>query len=324
MSPLTTHFLYAPYEEPPGCARLIPLYMIPRKYSYSMSPLGEAFNFAMLAGNGLQKPIRKKASAAAQVFTAIINGTQSHFVSFQAQRSLLTQKTAASTRWTKAISRNKSCAMHPPISKIVDLNLVCNIFNKQYTQKNRRFADYSQVDVARSIAGVLSSDISQTTISRYETFTLSTRNMRKIKPMLDAWLDKVNEATSSGITAADFLRQSRVCVYKQTEQPAGDGRFAGGGGGESGDNREHADGRIGNAKLKRHRRRLFYFRRQAGRRPSVHRPPPPRAHNADRRAARDAPRDVYTREHAERRESAQAERGNEARDSRLFAIFFRL
>ena len=184
------------------------------------------------------------------------------------------------------------------------------------------FADYSQVDVARSIAGVLSSDISQTTISRYETFTLSTRNMRKIKPMLDAWIDKVNEATSSGITAADFLRQSRVCVCKQTEQPAGDGRFAGGGGGESGDNREHADGQIGFAKLKRHRRRIFHFRRQAGQRSSAHRPPPPRAHNADRRAARDAPRNFYTREHAERRENAQAERGNEARRSRLFAIFF--
>ena len=60
MSPLSTHYLYAPYEEPPACARLTPLYAIPRKYSYSMSPPDEAFNSAMIAGDELRKPARKK------------------------------------------------------------------------------------------------------------------------------------------------------------------------------------------------------------------------------------------------------------------------
>jgi hypothetical protein len=51
--------------------------------------------------------------------------------------------------------------------------------------------EYSQKDTAESICGCFQTDMSQTTISRFETCKLSARNMESVRHLLEEWVEKV-------------------------------------------------------------------------------------------------------------------------------------
>lgn len=51
------------------------------------------------------------------------------------------------------------------------------------------FPGYTQGDVGLAMGKLYSNDFSQTTISRFEALNLSFKNMCKLKPMLQKWLD---------------------------------------------------------------------------------------------------------------------------------------
>lgn len=56
----------------------------------------------------------------------------------------------------------------------------------------------TQGDVGAALGRTHGNDFSQTTISRFEAGNLSDRNMRKLKPMLEAWLEGAGAAAPGG------------------------------------------------------------------------------------------------------------------------------
>lgn len=67
---------------------------------------------------------------------------------------------------------NALCKIWQQLLKTAVLNLVTFVHTFLFS-----CLDYSQKDVADSIKGCMDADISQTTVSRYETIKLSARNM---------------------------------------------------------------------------------------------------------------------------------------------------
>jgi len=88
----------------------------------------------------------------------------------------------------------------------------------QEFKKKRMELNYSQKEVAESIGGVFSTEISQTTISRYETIKLSAKNMRSVKLLIDDWVEKVDEALAEGKTAVTFLKDSKAAAKESAKR----------------------------------------------------------------------------------------------------------
>jgi transcriptional regulator with XRE-family HTH domain len=64
--------------------------------------------------------------------------------------------------------------------------------------KRRRISlGFTQCDVGLTMGKLYGNDFSQTTISRFEALNLSFKNMCKLKPLLQKWLDDVTLATLS-------------------------------------------------------------------------------------------------------------------------------
>ena len=85
---------------------------------------------------------------------------------------------------------------------------------------------YTQGDVGLAMGKMYGNDFSQTTISRFEALNLSFKNMCKLKPLLEKWLDdadgSVNGTAPSAIQnsplVADLLgkrRKKRTSIESQ-------------------------------------------------------------------------------------------------------------
>jgi hypothetical protein len=74
-------------------------------------------------------------------------------------------------------------------------------FSKMFKQKRIKLG-YTQGDVGLAMGKMYGNDFSQTTISRFEALNLSFKNMCKLKPLLEKWLEDAdaqhNSATASG------------------------------------------------------------------------------------------------------------------------------
>jgi len=114
-------------------------------------------------------------------------------------------------RDAERLRRTSQIATSPEEQRELDLM-------SQQFKKKRLELEYSQKEVAESICGVFETDMSQTTISRFETIKLSVRNMKSVKILLDDWVEKVNEALEEGKTAAEFLKESKQ-LSKEKETP---------------------------------------------------------------------------------------------------------
>lgn len=64
------------------------------------------------------------------------------------------------------------------------------------------FLGYTQGDVGLAMGKLYSNDFSQTTISRFEALNLSFKNMCKLKPMLQKWLDDADSALMAAAPAS--------------------------------------------------------------------------------------------------------------------------
>ncbi|XP_076801415.1 uncharacterized protein LOC143445906 isoform X2 [Clavelina lepadiformis] len=92
-------------------------------------------------------------------------------------------------------------------------------FGKEFKQKRIRLG-YTQGDVGHAIGHLYGNDFSQTTISRFEALNLSFKNMLKLKPLLERWLEYANKLAEQSrdggtqpvppeIPPAEEVRQSR-------------------------------------------------------------------------------------------------------------------
>ena len=105
------------------------------------------------------------------------------------------------------------------IKGIKCIHRIRNIFSNQIT-------GYTQGDVGLAMGKMYGNDFSQTTISRFEALNLSFKNMCKLKPLLEKWLDdadgSVNGTTPTAIQnsplVADLLgkrRKKRTSIESQ-------------------------------------------------------------------------------------------------------------
>jgi len=73
---------------------------------------------------------------------------------------------------------------------------------------------FTQRDVGVCLGLMQGNDFSQTTLSRFEALNLSYRNMRKLQPLLQRWLDDIQkegrDAVMGRITA--FYQQQKAIV----------------------------------------------------------------------------------------------------------------
>jgi len=87
------------------------------------------------------------------------------------------------------------------------------------------FEGYTQGDVGLAMGKMYGNDFSQTTISRFEALNLSFKNMCKLKPLLEKWLDDADGSVNGTPTTiqnsplvADLLgkrRKKRTSIESQ-------------------------------------------------------------------------------------------------------------
>ena len=76
------------------------------------------------------------------------------------------------------------------------------------------FAGYTQGDVGLAMGKLYGNDFSQTTISRFEALNLSFKNMCKLKPLLQKWLE---DADTSQTVHAQMLSQTAATLTAAQE-----------------------------------------------------------------------------------------------------------
>ena len=87
-------------------------------------------------------------------------------------------------------------------------------FAKMFKQKRIKLG-YTQGDVGLAMGKMYGNDFSQTTISRFEALNLSFKNMCKLKPLLQKWLEDADSSMNStslfcnSLSAADSMGRRR-------------------------------------------------------------------------------------------------------------------
>ncbi|KAI6198828.1 POU domain protein [Aphelenchoides besseyi] len=74
----------------------------------------------------------------------------------------------------------------------------------------------SQYQLSISLIPLFGVHLSQTTISRYENSRLSIDNLKKLRDVLDAWMQKADEALAEGKTIEEFVNESMEMVPNQS------------------------------------------------------------------------------------------------------------
>ncbi|ESO06855.1 hypothetical protein HELRODRAFT_136099, partial [Helobdella robusta] len=75
----------------------------------------------------------------------------------------------------------------------------------RFFKRRRINLGFTQCDVGLTMGKLYGNDFSQTTISRFEALNLSLKNMSKLKPLLQKWLDDVTLASNN--------RNNQVCFF---------------------------------------------------------------------------------------------------------------
>ena len=95
-----------------------------------------------------------------------------------------------------------------PADENVDLEEL-EQFAKEFKQRRIKLG-YTQGDVGLAMGKMYGNDFSQTTISRFEALNLSFKNMCKLKPLLEKWLEDA-EAQVNGTTPMS-MQTSQACA----------------------------------------------------------------------------------------------------------------
>ncbi|VDN54123.1 unnamed protein product [Dracunculus medinensis] len=82
------------------------------------------------------------------------------------------------------------------------------IFAKEFKRKRKNFG-LSQSNIGVDLGCRFGIDFSQSTISRFETLSLSFNNMAKLKPLLKKWLAYAEDAVANGAKIRTLLEAAR-------------------------------------------------------------------------------------------------------------------
>ncbi|MBV97304.1 POU domain, class 2, transcription factor 2, partial [Eschrichtius robustus] len=81
-------------------------------------------------------------------------------------------------------------------------------FAKTFKQRRIKLG-FTQGDVGLAMGKLYGNDFSQTTISRFEALNLSFKNMCKLKPLLNKWLEEADSSTGSPTSIDKIAAQGR-------------------------------------------------------------------------------------------------------------------
>ena len=95
-----------------------------------------------------------------------------------------------------------------PADENVDLEEL-EQFAKEFKQRRIKLG-YTQGDVGLAMGKMYGNDFSQTTISRFEALNLSFKNMCKLKPLLEKWLEDADAQVNGTPTIS--MHTSQACA----------------------------------------------------------------------------------------------------------------
>ncbi|KFV04152.1 POU domain, class 3, transcription factor 4, partial [Pterocles gutturalis] len=81
-------------------------------------------------------------------------------------------------------------------------------FAKQFKQRRIKLG-FTQADVGLALGTLYGNVFSQTTICRFEALQLSFKNMCKLKPLLNKWLEEADSSTGSPTSIDKIAAQGR-------------------------------------------------------------------------------------------------------------------
>ena len=99
----------------------------------------------------------------------------------------------------------------PPLDENLTLEELENF--SRYFKQQRIKLGYTQGDVGLALGKLYGNDFSQTTISRFEALNLSFKNMSKLKPVLEKWLEEADgsvSSTTSGLSISSLQQHELI------------------------------------------------------------------------------------------------------------------
>ncbi|KAF5902626.1 POU domain, class 2, transcription factor 1-like isoform X1, partial [Clarias magur] len=149
----------------------------------------------------------------AQNFLTQLPQSQAHILQPQPSIPLTTQAATP----TRKIAAMPSAA--PATTKRVDVSSVVEEaseleeleqFAKAFKQRRIKLG-FTQGDVGLAMGKLYGNDFSQTTISRFEALNLSFKNMCKLKPLLEKWLNDAENLTSESAVSSPSDMSPGIC-----------------------------------------------------------------------------------------------------------------
>jgi len=90
-------------------------------------------------------------------------------------------------------------------------------FAKMFKQKRIKLG-YTQGDVGLALGKLYGNDFSQTTISRFEALNLSFKNMCKLKPLLQKWLEDTDSSQAQMLSQAASLTAAQEALARRRKK----------------------------------------------------------------------------------------------------------
>ncbi|CAG5121995.1 unnamed protein product [Candidula unifasciata] len=97
---------------------------------------------------------------------------------------------------------------HPPSDEDAPTSDDLEAFAKQFKQRRIKLG-FTQADVGLALGTLYGNVFSQTTICRFEALQLSFKNMCKLKPLLQKWLEEADSSTGSPTNIDKIAAQGR-------------------------------------------------------------------------------------------------------------------
>ena len=129
------------------------------------------------------------------------NGSSSSFN----QRAFITSVPSPSSNPLFGVPR-----LDLPADENVDLEEL-EQFAKEFKQRRIKLG-YTQGDVGLAMGKMYGNDFSQTTISRFEALNLSFKNMCKLKPLLEKWLEDADAQVNGTAAPVSNFQATQACV----------------------------------------------------------------------------------------------------------------
>ncbi|GAA6089778.1 POU domain, class 2, transcription factor 1-like isoform X3 [Tachysurus ichikawai] len=196
----------------------------PIQIASQLQPTGLNLQQFVLVQPGQLQPAQFIISPSPQGQTGLLQGLQAQNLLTQLPQSqaqiLQPQQSIALTTQAATPSR-KIAAMPsgaPLTAKRVDASLVeeaseleeLEQFAKAFKQRRIKLG-FTQGDVGLAMGKLYGNDFSQTTISRFEALNLSFKNMCKLKPLLEKWLNDAENMTSESAVSSPSDMSPGIC-----------------------------------------------------------------------------------------------------------------